>query len=155
MLAPRAQVVVVQGALDYADGESKAFIAGDGVLFLLGLAAGVLSGLLAWWLRSRATVGVLALVLGSALGSYLAWKVGTVGGDRAALLAAARDGRLTGPAALPLELRAKAVLLAWPGAAAASLAVRGLRARSREAAAVVPAVPAVPADWSAPEVSAG
>ncbi len=127
-LSPRAQVVAVQGGLDYTDGETKAFIAADAYLLLLGLGLGLVCGALAWRFGRRHRLGaLLGLVLGAGAAAWVASRTGVLGGDRAGLLAQARAGRLTGPTDLPLALHARAVLLAWPGGAALGFAVLAYR----------------------------
>ena len=130
-LAPRPAVVAgAGGGLDYVDTESKDFIAGDGTLFLLCLVAGLLAALGVWRLARRCRGAALpGLILGSAAAAVLAWRTGLqLGSGRSEmLLAASKAGRLTGPADLPLELRARQVLLAWPAAAALMWSGRLLR----------------------------
>ncbi len=131
-LAPRPLVLPTPGGgLDFADSETKAFIAADGTLFLLGLAAGVLTGVLGRLAaRARPVAALVGLVLGAGLAAYVASRTGVLGQDRAALLAAARAGRLPGGFDLPLQLRAHAVLLGWP--AGTSLAYAALVLLGRE-----------------------
>ncbi len=118
-LAPRAVALVSNGSVDLVNSETKAFIAADGTLFLLSLAAGVLAAAAAWWLaRDRGVGALLGLVVGAALAAYLAGRIGLLGQDRQALLSGVRAGRVTGRVDLPLQLRARPVLLAWPAAAA-------------------------------------
>ncbi len=128
-LSPRADVVPVPGGgVDFADSETKAFIAADGALFLLSVVAGVLAALVVWRLVRRREVGaVLGLVVGAGLAAYVAVRTGELGEDRQAFLAAARSGSLPGVTGLPLRLRAQAVLLAWPAAAAVTWTLLLLR----------------------------
>ena len=127
-VAPRPDLVRQGGGLSYADLETKDFIAADGLLFLLGVAAGVVAALVAWRLgRLRPVGALLGLVLGAGLASYVAWQTGVLVDDRDALLAAASDPGRTAPLDLPLELRSKAALLGWPAAAALTFALVALR----------------------------
>ena len=127
-VAPRPDVVRQDGALSYADLETKDFIAADGLLFLLGAAAGLVAALLAWRLGRHRPVGaLLGLVVGAGLASYVSWRTGVLVDDREALLAAAGDPARTAPLDLPLELRSKAALLGWPAAAALTFALIALR----------------------------
>lgn len=127
-VAPRPDLVRQGGALNYADLETKDFIAADGLLFLLGTAAGVAAALVAWRFgRLRPLGTLLGLVAGAGLASYVAWKTGILVDDRDALLAAARDPARTAPVDLPLELRSKAALLGWPAGAALTFALIALR----------------------------
>ena len=127
-VAPRPDLVRQGGGLSYADLETKDFIAADGLLFLLGAAAGLVAALVAWRLgRLRPLGTLLGLVAGAGLASYVAWKTGVLVDDREALLAAARDEARTAPLDLPLELRSKAALLGWPAGAALTFALIALR----------------------------
>ena len=127
-VAPRPDLVRTDGGLSYADLETKDFIAADGLLFLLGAAAGLVAALVAWRLgRLRPLGTLLGLVAGAGLASYVAWKTGVLVDDREALLAAARDEARTAPLDLPLELRSKAALLGWPAGAALTFALIALR----------------------------
>ena len=123
-VAPRPDLVRQDGGgLAYADLETKDFIAADGLLFLLGAAAGLLVAVAAWrYGRLRPLGTVLGLVAGAGLASYVAWRTGVLVDDREALLAAARDPMRSAPIDLPLELRSKAALLGWPAAAAVTFA---------------------------------
>lgn len=127
-VAPRPDLVRRGGGLTYVDLETKDFIAADGLLFLLGAAAGILAALVAWRLARRRPLGaLLGLVAGAGLASYVAWRSGVLLEDREALLAAARDPAVAAPAEQPLELRSRAALLGWPGAAALTFALLALR----------------------------
>ncbi len=129
LLAPRPDVVpTAAGGLDFADTETKDFITADAYLFLLCLAAGVVAGAVVWRFARRRPLGaLLGLVVGAGLAGWVASRTGVLGEDRSAVLAAARAGRLTGHVDLPLRLRARSVLLGWPGAAALTFAVLALR----------------------------
>ena len=139
-LSPRADVVPLPGGgLDFADSETKAFIAADAYLFLLGVAGGVLAALAAWRLVRRREVGaVLGLVVGAALAAYAAARTGELGEHRQAFLAAARTGALPGVTSLPLRLRAHSVLLAWPAAAATTWTLLVLRSDAGRSVAATP-----------------
>ena len=118
-LAPRAVALVSNGSVYLVNSETKAFIAADGTLFLLSLAGGVLAAAAAWWLaRDRGVGTLLGLVAGAGLAAYLAWRTGLLGQDRQNLLRDVRAGRVAGRVDLPLQLRARPVLLAWPASAA-------------------------------------
>ena len=128
VLAPRADLVRSATGIDYADSETKDFITADAYLFLLCLAAGVLAALLVWWLAGRRGLGTLVgLVVGAGVGAYVASKVGVHGSSRAQVLAAARAGSLPDTFDLPLQLHARTVLLALPGAASLTWAALVLR----------------------------
>ena len=127
-VAPRPDLVRREGGLTYVDLETKDFIAADGLLFLLGAAAGILSALVAWRLARRRPLGaLLGLVAGAGLASYVAYQAGVLLEDREAVLAAAGDPAVAAPLEQALELRAWAALLGWPGAAALTFALLALR----------------------------
>ena len=131
-LSPRPEVLASARGLELTDTETKAFIAADGTLFLLCVAAGLPVGSLAWRLaRLHDAAVVLGTVAGSGLAAWVAYRTGTLGQDRGGLVAAAQQGRLTGLTELPLQLRATTVLLGWPAAAALALAVLAQRSRVR------------------------
>lgn len=155
-VAPRPDAVpAAGGGLDYADGETKDFIAGDASLFLLCLAAGVLAGVVVWRVGRRHALGaVLGLVVGAGLAAWVASRTGVLGEDRGAVLAAARTGQLTGTADLPLQLRARSVLLGWPAAAALTFTVLALRRPAEVGEPPADLAPAPPEPGAA-EVSSG
>nr|MDP9496920.1 hypothetical protein [Actinomycetota bacterium] len=94
------------------DPQTQAFFAADGLLFLLGLAAGVVAGLLGWRLARRGALEVLlALAVGSALAAVVTWQTGVRTDDRDAARAALREPGRTVPVEVPLRLRAHAALL--------------------------------------------
>jgi len=127
-VAPRPDVVLSMGSLDFVDRETKDFIAADGLLFLLGVAAGVLAAVLAWRLGRHRPLGtLLGLVAGAGLASLVAWRTGIRIDDREALLAAARDPAGTRALDLPLALRSHAALLGWPAGGALTFALIALR----------------------------
>ncbi len=131
-LAPRAVGLAGPAGLQVADPETKAFIAADGLLFLLGLAAGLAVGAAAWRYGRRSPLAaLLGVVAGSFAAAWLAARTGLLGEDREALVAAARSGAVTGRTELALQLRSTSVLLAWPGGAAAALTVLLLREPDR------------------------
>lgn len=111
------------------DAQTQAFIAADGLLFLLGLAAGALAGLLGWRLARRGALEVLlALAAGSALAAGLTWQTGVRTDDRDAARAALREPGRSAPVEVPLRLRAHAALLGWPTGAVGVFTLRALRA---------------------------
>lgn len=143
-VAPSVRVVPDGASLDL-DTETKAFIGADGLLFVLGLVAGIVATAACWRLARRRPLGaVLGLVLGGLAGAVVAWRTGVLVGTHGDLLAAARAGRQTGPFLLPLTLHAKIVLLGWPAGAAVTAAALLLSAE-QTGAARAPAEPA-PAD---------
>jgi hypothetical protein len=145
-IAPRPTLVVRDGAAFY-ESAGKSGISMDMTFGLLGIAAGLVVGIVvAWWSRSgRATVSLgilIAAVGGAAAGSVVAWQLGmtVVGGVDS-------DGSVLVPELLngetfvgPLELTALGVLGIWPLTVAVVLAavlvVRASRTgnQAREAA---------------------
>jgi len=124
-VAPRPDVVLSMGSLDFVDRETKDFIAADGLLFLALVVLGIAAGLLAWRYARRHAFGVLVgLTVGGALAGLVAAKAGVLLDDPAAAAAAVADGTLR---ELPLRLQAKAALLGCPAAAVLAFAVHALR----------------------------
>lgn len=127
-LAPRAKVLPSPTGPTFRNVEGEDFVAADGTLFLLGLAAGVVAGLLVLHLRRRRTPGVLmGLVLGAGIAAVLAARIGALTDDRDATLAALRDPAGTAELDFPLQLRSRAALLGWPVGAAVTYAALGGR----------------------------
>lgn len=113
-LAPRVQGVLVEERVLF-DRSSSAFIAGDGYFFGAVLLAGLVTGLLAWWLgRAHGP----AVVLGLAAGGLVAAAVAMLVGEQMAIatydaaLQAGRD-RLD----VKLVLSSREALAGWPVAA--------------------------------------
>ncbi|MGE5831053.1 MAG: hypothetical protein ACM30G_22215 [Micromonosporaceae bacterium] len=76
-LAPRIALIKVDGGFVYADTEPEQPIAADGWFLLLGLAAGLLFGILAWTLRRhRGPVMLVALTVGCLGAAWIAWWFG-------------------------------------------------------------------------------
>lgn len=127
-LSPRAELVVRQDGPGLRELATKDFIAADGALFLLGVAAGVAVAVLAWRSgRSRPLGVVVGLVVGSALAALLAWQVGVRTDDRDGARAAVEAAQPGAVLEVPLQLRSRAALLGWPAAAALTWAVLALR----------------------------
>ena len=78
LLAPRVAVVKVAQGFVYADAEPEEAIAGDTWFLVLGVAAGLVFTVLAWVVlrRYRGVAMLVALVVGSLVGAWLAWYVG-------------------------------------------------------------------------------
>ncbi|MEU7554551.1 hypothetical protein AB0B01_19805 [Streptomyces sp. NPDC044571] len=119
-LAPRAQYVSNGEAVFLRSTESEAQIGADGTFFLLSLAMGVLSAVLAFLWRRRGSVPlVVGLVFGSVFAALVGWRLGVWLGPSTDVVAAARAAGKGVPFDAPLRLRAYGVLLVWPMAAAA------------------------------------
>jgi len=78
VLAPRIDVVRVAQGFIYADAEPEQPVAADGYFAFIGLAAGVVITVLVWFAlrRHRGVLMMIALVLGSLVGAWLAWWMG-------------------------------------------------------------------------------
>lgn len=112
-LAPRVDVVVSGESVQLAEPGSSAFIAGDGSFLLAVLLAGVVGGLVAWWLgREHGPAVVLGLTVGGLAASWVAMRVGsTVGLEE---VQRAVDAGQQGALELSLRLRAQEALVGWP-----------------------------------------
>lgn len=76
-LAPRIALIKVDGGFVYAESEPEQPVAADGWFLLLGLAAGVVAGVLAWTLRRhRGPAMLVALTLGCLGAAWIAWWFG-------------------------------------------------------------------------------
>ena len=117
LLAPTAPVGALPTGTLVAPSAPELAAAQDGVLVLLGAGAGLVCGLLALARSGRSpTARALAVLLGCALGSLVAWAVGTALGP-----APLADQVATDPGATPLSpltVHSPAVLVVWPAVAA-------------------------------------
>jgi MFS family permease len=95
--------------------EAEEYIAADGRFVLLTLAAGVLAGLLCWFLRSsRGPLLLVLLAAGGLLGAVVTWRLGL----RLGTGYRPEDLQVVGRTVYqPLTLRAKAALVVEPVAA--------------------------------------
>lgn len=112
-LAPRVQATMSGEEILLLEAYTSRFIAADGYFVGAALLAGVVGGLLAWWLGSRhGPAVVVALAVGGLVAGLLAMLTGEQIG-----LSAAREAVRAGDAAafeLPLELKAREALVVWP-----------------------------------------
>ena len=112
-LTPRVQVEVVGEDVQVIDLGGDGFIAVDGWFFAAVVLAGLVGGVLAWWLGAAHGPGV---VLGLVAGGLLAaWVAARIGGevDRVTveqLLESGAQGRRE----LAVRLRSTSALLGWP-----------------------------------------
>ncbi|MGW7366321.1 hypothetical protein ACWGI8_23510 [Streptomyces sp. NPDC054841] len=117
-LAPRVQLIATDKAVFVADTEGEEAAGADGTFVLLALGLGVLSAAAVFWFHRRGGIAlVAALAVGGLLGSALGWGIGYWLDPAHDVVAHARA---VGPGVAfdaPLQLRAKAALLAWPVAA--------------------------------------
>ena len=140
-LAPRVVVEVDGDDVQVVDAYRDGFIAVDAWFFAAVAVAGLVGGVLAWWLGRAHGPGV---VLGLAVGGLAAaWIASRVGGevDRASVRQLVEAG-VPGRYELAAQLRSTSALLVWP--LASLLAHLSLSVATRPAAA--------PAD---PELSSG
>ncbi|MCK1823527.1 AAA family ATPase [Streptomyces sp. XM83C] len=110
------------------DPEGEQVVAVDGTFTLLALAFGLVSAVAVFaWRRRGGVPLVVGLGLGSLLGAVLAWRVGMWLGPTSDLVAHAKEVGKGVTFSGPLELNAKAALLAWPlGALLAHLGLTAL-----------------------------
>ncbi|WP_217170476.1 AAA family ATPase [Streptomyces sp. AC512_CC834] len=102
----------------FKDSEGEQAVGVDGTFTLLALAFGALSAVVAFLLRRRGGVPlVAALGVGGLLGSLLAWRIGVWLGPTQDVIAHAKDVGKGVTFAAPLKLGAKGALLAWSVAA--------------------------------------
>ncbi|MGQ0625831.1 MAG: hypothetical protein ACT4PP_14430 [Sporichthyaceae bacterium] len=112
-IAPTPTYVNLAGEVFLDNQDTSEFIAADGWFLILGLVVGVISGALGYW-RWRGHLGaILGTTLAALAGAYLAREVGEAFGPppiSATAFGLAESETVHGA----LELRADAVLLAWP-----------------------------------------
>ena len=120
-LAPRPEVVLTGAAYVRADPSSKAYIAGDGFFLGAVLLAGVVTGLLAYWLgRAHGPAVVVGLAVGGLAAAFTAMRVG----QRFFVSGVEQDmARRVPTLELPLALTAREALAGW---AIAALCAYGL-----------------------------
>jgi hypothetical protein len=114
LVKPPAYEVNSNGGATTSERGLAEFIAADAWFCAIGLVVGLLIGLAAWrWLRTLGWTIVLVVLLCATASALTCWLVGyRLGpGDFSARLAAAQPGDLV---PIPLTLRARASLLAWP-----------------------------------------
>ena len=77
-VAPRIEIAKVAGGYVYASAEPEQGIAADGWFLIIGIALGLVLGIIAWLLlpRFRGVGMLIALTLGSVLGAWAAWWLG-------------------------------------------------------------------------------
>jgi hypothetical protein len=119
-VTPRVEIVLADGRADLADPTTSSFIAADGIFLALVAAAGLVSGVAAWWWGRRHGPGcVLGLVVGGLLAAEVARRTGElIGLDEAR--AAVQSGR-EGVVELAVRLRSMQARAGWPVAALAAL----------------------------------
>ncbi|WP_129839261.1 ABC transporter permease [Streptomyces sp. RFCAC02] len=147
-LAPRIPLVSDGEAVLLADAEGQQAIGADGTFLLWGLGLGALTGVVVFLLRRRGGAGVvLALAIGTFLGSLLAWRLGMWLGPTDDIGRHARDVGQDVVFDAPLRLGAKGVLLGLPfGAVAVHMLCAAVWGPRDE----VPREPELPS-WGGPE----
>jgi MFS family permease len=121
--SPLAQYTVDKSGAALGEEQMTKIFGPDGTFVSIGfVAALVLGGLLFWWLHTYGPWAVAVVVLGSALGSGVAWGVGMLLGHNPLQprLEAAKPGDLL---AAPLQLHTWTPLVAWVIGAALAAAV--------------------------------
>jgi hypothetical protein len=130
-VAPRVVYVVVGGGANAVNPETSAFIAADAWFCLIGVAGGVISGLLGYLLAVRryGAVPMAGILVGGLAAAYVVMWIGQQAGRAAfdSALVASRPGTLL---RAPIMLGAHEALAFWPLAA-------GLVAGGIEAAALL------------------
>jgi hypothetical protein len=131
-IAPRAQLVEVsQGTAQVVNAETSAFIAADGWFCLIGVALGLLTGALGYWLAVRRAGGpaAAALIAGAIAGSLLMlWTGEQIGlATYQHQLATSAQNTFFNSS---LALGAKSCLVFWPLATAAIIALIELSRRN-------------------------
>lgn len=81
LLAPRVEMVRVEGGWAFTEENPEQYMGGDGVFALLGLAAGIVValGLYLGWRSRRGPLLLTGMVLGSILCQTAAWRFGRLG----------------------------------------------------------------------------
>lgn len=131
LLAPGVAIRIEAGSVALAETYGDGFIAVDGYFFVAVVLAGLIGGLVAWWLGSRhGPAVVLALAAGGLVAAYVAMVVGEQVGleDLRAVVDAGTEGRFV----LALDLKATPALVGWPVASLVAYAV-GTLLRDRSA----------------------
>jgi hypothetical protein len=143
--SPLAQYTVDKSGAAMGEEQMTKIFGPDGTFVSIGfLAALVLGGLLFWWLHTYGPWAVGVVVLGSALGSGVAWGVGMLLGHNPLQprLDAAKPGDLLNA---PLELHTWTPLVAWViGAALAAAVIAASSWRSEPAVESTPAAAVQP-----------
>lgn len=83
LLAPRVEMVRVDGGWAFTEENPEQYMGDDGVFALLGLGAGITVALVLWlgWRSRRGPLMLTGLVLGSILCQTVAWRFGRFGRD--------------------------------------------------------------------------
>lgn len=118
-LAPHAGVVINANGANFADPVTEDFIAADSWFAAVTVVAGLLCGLVVWWLaRGSGPYVVVGLAIGGLLAALVAAQVGMRPGQDA--LQAAADAGRAGSFVANVAVRAMLALVLWPAAALAA-----------------------------------
>jgi hypothetical protein len=121
-VAPQVPLISDGTAVYLKDTEGEQPIGADGWFTLLGLGFGALTaGAVFWWRRAGAVAVVIGLAVGALAGSVIAWRLGIALGPTQNVVAHAKQVGVNTVFHAPLQLRAKAALLAWPIASLGAL----------------------------------
>lgn len=116
-ITPAPLVLIASGGAQFANPEANTFFAADGYFLLIGLAAGVLCGLIALRLRDFHPLGVLVGLAGGGIAAaVVAARVGTRV-HRAAFIAALTHARLGTHLSAFVVVRAEGAYFGWSFAA--------------------------------------
>ncbi len=112
-VSPKPTYINLSGSIYLNNQDTTAFIGVDTWFLALGLLAGLLTGCLGYWRYRRGLPTMLGLTGAAALGSFIARHVGVAQGPPTIIQGAlgVPDG---GTFHANLQLKASAVLLAWP-----------------------------------------
>ena len=113
-VAPTPLVAVGAAGPTIAETSGKAWIGGDAWFAVIGALTGVVCALVAYrWSRGHGVAVVVGLAVGGMCAGLLMWRLGGwLGPD--SLASQSDGGKTLGTYHLPLQLRAKGVLFAWP-----------------------------------------
>jgi hypothetical protein len=77
-ISPRVPIIKVEGGYQYAIPEPEQAVASDGWFLIIGVALGIVLGLVSWFLlrRYRGVGMLVAITVGSLLGAWAAWWLG-------------------------------------------------------------------------------
>jgi hypothetical protein len=112
-VTPAPTYINLDGAIYLENQDTTKFIAADTWFLCLGLIAGMIAGGLGYWRYRRRFVPMIGLTVSGLLGALIARRVGVAFGPPPVGLAAIGlpEGEITHAM---IELRAQAVVLAWP-----------------------------------------
>lgn len=112
-LTPAPTYINLDGAIYLENQDTSKFIAADTWFLCLGLIVGMIAGGLGYWRYRRRFVPMIGLAVSGLVGALIARRVGVAFGPPPVGLAAIGlpEGEVT---RAMIELRSKAVVLAWP-----------------------------------------